>query len=127
MNSPKHSDWSRLKEWEHRLDKKDYDYLSRFVKNLEENVMNDEVLLLCGAAKTGKTTLMEILHSRFGCRIITIDDSRIKEVSGEECERWSYFLSKNRSSIVASVRTLDGIQPSMLDDCQVIKLTQKFL
>jgi len=127
MNSPKHSDWLRLKEWEHRLDKKDYDYLSRFVKNLEENVMNDEVLLLCGAAKTGKTTLMEILHSRFGCRIITIDDSRIKEVSGEECERWSYFLSKNRSSIVASVRTLDGIQPSMLDDCQVIKLTQKFL
>lgn len=126
MNSCTHSDWSRFKDWEHRLDKEDYKYLVRFVENLKNEVMNDEVLLLCGESKTGKTTLMEQLHNRFGSRVVTIDESRIKEVSGEECGRWSYFLARNRPSIVASVLTLDGIQPSMLADCRVINLNHQF-
>ena len=126
MNSRTPSDWSRFKDWEHRLNKEDYDYLSRFVGNLENRVMNDEVLLLCGGGNTGKTTLMEQLHNRFGSRIVTIDESRIKEVSGEECGRWSYFLSRNRPSIVASVHTLEGMQPSMLADCYVINLNYQF-
>ena len=126
MNSRNPSDWSRFKDWEHRLNKEDYDYLSRFVGNLENRVMNDEVLLLCGGGNTGKTTLMEQLHNRFGSRVVTIDESRIKEVSGEECGRWSYFLARNRPSIVASVHTLEGMQPSMLDDCRVIRLHHQF-
>ena len=115
-----------LENWKPYLKTDDYNYLTTFVENVNQNIVNQHILILVGSGCNGKTKLTREIIEKMGgydfcCqtlnditektnrKMIVLDDG--EEIDDEQSEFLLYML--NKENMVLTTFSLDGI-PEML-------------
>jgi hypothetical protein len=50
--------FNALQGWHQYISQEDFDYLIQYVENIKDGILNDEIIILFGRGRNGKTTLM---------------------------------------------------------------------
>lgn len=133
-----------LETWKNYLNENDYDFLINFIKNMENNIPNDKILILDGKPGTGKTTLINEIKNKIGTRNFH-ENSFIEgefffkqqklglHICGiHEYQNKKYLeiiknIFESNISIISDTNCSKNIHPEILNNAYVISMEYSFI
>jgi DNA helicase TIP49 (TBP-interacting protein) len=130
-----------LDNWKQYLSSEDYNYLVTFIENIKNGIVNEKMIILYGAGRTGKTTLKNNITSYLGndvCgnyimsgsiiyeenikKLIVLDEIYNKSIHNQAIIN----LIKYKQSIISVINNIEKVNKKLLEYSYVIYMNHKF-
>jgi tRNA A37 threonylcarbamoyladenosine biosynthesis protein TsaE len=131
-----------LEHWKPYLKTDDYDYLTTFIENIYQNIVNQKIVILVGSGCNGKTTLINQIVEKIGgedicCRtlhditenpnrkIVVLDD--YEDIDDEQAEFLLFLrVVLNKENIVMTAISIEGIPKTLRPYAKIILMEHLF-
>jgi predicted AAA+ superfamily ATPase len=134
---------NHFENWREYLTPLDFTFLIEFIDNIDKNLHNNKILILCGPPRTGKTTLIKDIKHYIGKK--NFHDNNYLEgekffqpsrlaihicaINGYNDEKYISILKEifeTNMSILSDTNNIETIHPSILDNSHIIYMKHIF-
>ena len=133
-----------LDTWSQYLTENDYGYLIQYIENVKNNIPNDEMIILSGEPRTGKSTLKNNIYEYLGGELCGRFPMSGEFIYDENIKRLGIFaeideISSNKKSIqliincikynqsfIADTNNIESVNTKLLQHCRIISMTHVF-
>ena len=133
-----------LHNWKQYLIEDDYDYLIQYIENVKNNISNNEMIILSGPARTGKSTLMDDIKKYLGDEYCGYFETSGQMIYYENIKKLGIFceigpytpskrdsraiinLIKYKQSLITATTDINRINNDLLDFCRIIDMEHIF-
>jgi len=134
-----------MHDWSEYVKPADFEYLNQYVENVKNGVPNSKMILLAGAARTGKSTLMNDIQAYLGDKLCGPLPISCEFIYNETIKKLGFLhglddsngcsdkytqaiinLVKYKQSFIAAVNDQDKVSYELLDHCYVIEMEHVF-
>lgn len=133
-----------LESWKSYINQNDYDYLIKFINNMENHLPNEKILILNGKTATGKTTLINDIKKKIGIQHfhdnsfiegefyfqqpkIGLHICGIHEYQNDKYLKIIKYIFEKNISILSDTNCGENIHPEILLNAYIIKMEHCFL
>lgn len=143
--------FTAFETWSQYLHEEDFNYLIEYIENIIHDIPNNEMIILVGPPRTGKTTLIGEIATYLGNELCECSDTQLYRLIYEEnikpliilhevlLYNTEQFNNRNRNltnslinfirygiSFIAAIDSIDTVNPKILEHSKIIMMTHTF-
>ena len=121
-----------LHPWSQYLTQDDYNYLVQYVENVKNNMSNDEMIILSGDPRTGKSSLKTDISNYLGSELCGQCPMSGEIIYNENIKKLGFFtgideISRSRKTIQAIINFIKYKQSFIADTNHIERVHYKLL